>query len=252
MGAHVVDHLLVDPLRRAAQRQLAQRRQIAGLEIVAHRPLRLLGQVDLAFLQALGEILGREIDDLDLIGAVDDRIRHRLADPHAGDLGDDVVEALDMLDIQRGIDVDAGVQQLLDIEIALGMAAARRIGMGELVDQSELGPARQDGVDIHLAEMMALVFDEPARDHLQPVEQGLGLLAAVGLGHADDDVDPLAALGLGRGQHLVGLADARRCPQEDLQPAAGFLGRLLQQGLRRGPVVAVGSLFVHRHMVSQR
>ena len=150
-----------------------------------------------------------------------------------------------MLDVQRGIDVDAGVEQLLDIEIALGMAASRRVGMGELVDQSELGPTRQDGVDIHLAEMMALVLDEPARNDLEPLEQGLSLLAAVGLDHADDHVDPLAALGLGRGQHLVGLADARRRPQEDLQPAAGFPGRLLQQGLRRGPVVAVGSLFVH-------
>ena len=57
MGAHVVDHLLVDPLRRAAERQLAQRRQIAGLEIIADRAFRLLGQIDLALLQALGEIL---------------------------------------------------------------------------------------------------------------------------------------------------------------------------------------------------
>ena len=100
--------------------------------------------------------------------------------------------------------------------------------------------------------MMALVLDEPTRDDLKSVEQGLGLLAAMGFGHADDDVDPLPALGLGRGQHLVGLADAGRSPQKDLQPAAGFLGRLLQQGIRRGPVVAVGSLFVHRHRVSQR
>jgi hypothetical protein len=36
------------------------------------------------------------------------------------DLGDDVVEALDALDVDGGIDVDAVVQQLLDIEVALG------------------------------------------------------------------------------------------------------------------------------------
>jgi hypothetical protein len=48
----------------------------------------------------------------------------------------------------------------------------------------------------------------------------------VGLDHPDDYVDPLAALGLGRGQHLVGLADAGCGPQEDLQAAPGFLAAL--------------------------
>jgi hypothetical protein len=32
------------------------------------------------------------------------------------------------------------------------MAAAGRIGVGELVDQHERGPARDDGVEVHLVE----------------------------------------------------------------------------------------------------
>ena len=40
-----------------------------------------------------------------------------------------------MLDVDRGVDVYAGAQELLDILIALFMAAARCIGMRELVDE---------------------------------------------------------------------------------------------------------------------
>ena len=87
---------------------------------------------------------GREIDQLDRVGAVEHRVRHGLAHAHVRDLGDDVVEALDVLDVDRGVDVDAAVEQLLDVEIALGMAAAGRIGMGELVDQHDLRAPRDD------------------------------------------------------------------------------------------------------------
>ncbi len=113
-----------------------------------------------------------------------------------GDLRDDVVQALDVLDIDRRVDVDAVVEQLLDVEIALGVAAAGRVGVGELVDQHDLRTPRDDGVEVHLLERAALVLDVPARDDLEPLQQSLGLLAAVGLDHADDDV--VAVLGLAR------------------------------------------------------
>ena len=105
------------------------------------------------------QVFRRQVDHLDIVGAVDDRIRHRLAHPDAGDLGDDVVQAFEMLDVERGVDVDAGGQQLLDIHIALGMAAAGRVGVRELVDQHELRAALQDGVEIHLRQHAALVID---------------------------------------------------------------------------------------------
>ena len=69
-----------------------------------------------------------------------------------GDLRDDVVQALDVLDVDGGVDVDAVAEQLLDIEIALGVAAAGRVGVGELVDQHDLRTARDDGVEVHLLE----------------------------------------------------------------------------------------------------
>jgi hypothetical protein len=60
-------------------------------------------------------------------GAIDDRVRHGL---------DDVVEALDVLNVERRIDVDLGGEQLLNIHVALGMPALRRIRMRELIDEN--------------------------------------------------------------------------------------------------------------------
>ena len=202
VGAHVVDHLRVDALRRAAQREFAQRGQIARREIMADGPLRLVRHIDLAFLQALDQIVRRQVDQLDVVGAIDDRIRHRLADPDPGDPGDDVVQAFDVLDVQRRIDIDAGAEQLLDIHVAFRMPAARRIGVGKLVDQHQLRPAGEDGVEVHLFEPVTLVLDAPARDDFETVEQRLGLLAAMRLDDADDDVDAFAALRLSGLQHL--------------------------------------------------
>ncbi len=125
-----------------------------------------------------------------------------------------------MLDVERGVDVDAGGEQLLDVEVALGVAAAGRVAVRELVDQHQLGTARQDGVEIHLVERAALVVDAPARDGREPDDQRLGLAPSMRLDDADGDIDALAPLGLRRLQHLEGLADAGRRPQEDLQLAA--------------------------------
>ena len=84
-------------VRRSASSR--KRRQVAGRKEMLERALGLLGDVDLAFLQALDQIVGREVDELDGVGAVEDRIRHGLAHAHVRDLGDDVVQALDVLDV---------------------------------------------------------------------------------------------------------------------------------------------------------
>ena len=56
----VFAHLRVDALGRVAQRQLAQRDQVALLEEVLDRALRLRRHVDLAFAQALEQVVGRQ------------------------------------------------------------------------------------------------------------------------------------------------------------------------------------------------
>ena len=234
MLAHVAQHLPVDAFGGAAQRQLAQGRQVAGREVVAQRALGLLADIDLALAQALHQVGRREIDQLDLVGSVDDAVGHRLAHADAGDARHHVVQALDMLHVHRRVDVDAGAQKLLDVEIALGMAAAGGVGVGELVDQDQRRPALQDGVEVHLLEDAAAILDLAPRHHLEAGELGLGLGAAVGLDDTDHDVDALFPAPARRLQHLVGLADARRGAEEDFQLAARFLLRRLQESVGRG------------------
>src|SRR5260370_13022642 len=113
------------------------------------------------------------------------------------------------------------------------MPAALGIGVGELVDQHQRRPPLQDGVEIHLLERASLVLDPAARHDLQPGELRLGLGAAVRLGHADHDVDPLFLAAARGRQHLVGLADAGRGAEEDLVLAARLLFRRLQKRVGR-------------------
>src|SRR5262249_34867919 len=122
-----------------AAQALAQCRQISLREVVPDRTLGLLRHIDFTFTQALDQISRREVDDLDIIGLIEDTVGHGFAHAYPGDAGDDVVETLDMLNVERREDVDAGGDQLFDIEIALGMPASRRVGVGQLVDKYELG-----------------------------------------------------------------------------------------------------------------
>ena len=164
MRLHFREQLLVNPLGGAAQGQFAQRGEVGGREEMFERALGLFRNVDLALLEALDQIVGRQIDQFDGVGAVEHGIRHGLAHAHMSDLRDHVVEALDVLDIDGSIDVDAGTHQLFDVEIALGMAAAFDVGMCKLVDQHDLRPPRDDGVEVHLGQRLSFIFDAPARN----------------------------------------------------------------------------------------
>ena len=58
----------------------------------------------------------------DIVGAVDDRIRHGLAHDYVGDLCHDIVETFQMLDVDRRINIDASLQQFFDVLPAFGEA----------------------------------------------------------------------------------------------------------------------------------
>ena len=149
----------VDALGRAAQRELAQRDEVALLERSSRaRARRLLGDVDLALVQALEELVDRQIDDAHLVRLVEHRVGHRLAHDDAGDLRDDVVQALEVLDVERREDVDARVEQLLDVLPALQVPRARGVRVRELVDEDELRLPRERGVEVELFEL-----DPPVR-----------------------------------------------------------------------------------------
>src|SRR5438128_1817966 len=85
--------------RQRAPGQLAKRDQVALAEELADRPLRVVGDVDLPLPQTLDQVVGRQIDQLDLVGLFQDRVRDRLVDLDAGDLRYHVVQALQVLDV---------------------------------------------------------------------------------------------------------------------------------------------------------
>lgn len=149
---HVRAKLVVDPLRRPAERKLAKRCEISGGEEVFQGAPGSLRDIDFPLAQPLHEIARGKVNDLDLIGTIDDRIRHCLTHPDPGDLGNVVVQALDVLDIDCGVDVDAGGQQFLDVEVALRMTASRRVRVRQLIDKSNVRPAGEKRIEVHLLE----------------------------------------------------------------------------------------------------
>ena len=148
-----------------------------------------------------------------------------------------------MLDVDGRVDVDAGGQQLLDVQLALGMAAARGVGVGELVDQHQLPAARCRMASRSISSSARPLYVDRRRRGTtsRPASSASVSAAAVRLDHADHDVDAVllaAARGL---QHLVGLADAGRGAEEDLSACrATLLARAaFEQGVGRGALSSV-------------
>ena len=79
MALAVVEQRVVDPVGDPEQRELAQRGEVAGAEVVAERGVDPLGGVDVAVRHPAAERLGRHVDELDLVGAPHDRVGDRLA-----------------------------------------------------------------------------------------------------------------------------------------------------------------------------
>ena len=132
---------------------------------------RRIRQIDLALFEPLDEFVGRDVDQHDIRRLLNHAIRHSLADEHASNARDDIGQAFKMLDVERGPDVDAGLEQLLHVLPALGMAALRRIGVGEFVHDNQPGLARQRGVEIEFLDRTAAIFDMAARQRLEPFQQ---------------------------------------------------------------------------------
>ena len=135
----------LDLLGDLAQRDLAQRREVLDLEEVVERGRDPLRRVDLAGPQPLDQRLGGEVDEHDLVGR-----RRARASGTVSRTRTPVSSATwslsdsEVLDVDGGEDVDAGGEHVLDVLVALGVLDARRVGVGQLVDQARArGRARR-------------------------------------------------------------------------------------------------------------
>jgi hypothetical protein len=110
---------------------------------------------------------------------------------HAGDLLDDVVDGLQVLDVDRGDHVDAGSQQLLDVLPALLVARPGTLVWASSSTRRRAG-AGEHGVEVHLGRSGAAV-GIVRRGRPRALDLLRGVRAAVGLDEADHHVG--AALG---------------------------------------------------------
>ena len=185
---HPFEQVAVDALGGPAQRQFPQRHEVVGTEEVVDGARRRVLNIDLSLGQPLEELVRRQVDKDKLVRLVEHRIGHGLAHADPRDALDDVIEAFEMLDVQRRPDVDPRRQQFLDVLPSLRMAAARGIRVGVFIDEDEPRMALQGGVEIELLHHPAPVRNGQTGQDLEAVQQFLRFLAPVGLDEADDDV----------------------------------------------------------------
>ena len=118
---------------------------------------------------------------------------------------------------------NSGCEEFFDVEVTLGMAAARRIGVRKLIDEHNGRFAFQDRVEVHFLEHMAVILDLGPWHDFEAVKQGLRLRAPMRLDHPHYDVGALKELGARGQKHLVGFTDARRRTQKHLEAATAFI-----------------------------
>ena len=127
--------------------QLAQLRQLLRREEVLQGGLRSRSRrINLPSLKPLAQVLGRKVDVDDLIGHGHHVVGNPFLDAHARRALDDVVQALQVLNVERGDDADAGAENLLDVLVAFRDCGCRGRWCGPVrrpARSSAAAPARR-------------------------------------------------------------------------------------------------------------
>ena len=209
--------MLFDPVRRTAQGQFAQGRQIIRAEKVFQREGGAVFFINLSLLHALDQVGRLDIDERQLVRVIENFVGNTLVYVHRRRGIHRVVQAFDMLDIDRGIDVYAAVDYLLHVQIPLAVFASRGVGVRQLVHEKQLRTAREGGIDVKFLQQNAAVGKLLQRETLQPLRHFQRFGTVVRLQITDDDVYPKRFQILRGLQHGVGLAHARRIAEENFQ-----------------------------------
>ena len=210
----VLFQALIDRLRHLPQRQFAQRNQVRLAEKILQRAPHPLLRIHVAAPHAVLQRLRSQIDHHHFVDALQHPVGHGFPhlDPRNPLHGRR--HALQVLDVHRGKNVDARVQQFEHIFVPLAMLAAFDVGVGQFVDQRDARLARKDRIHIHLFEDRSLVFDRFARNHFQIRDQLGHGFAAMSFHHADHHILAPGVPPDRLRQHGVRLADSRERIQE--------------------------------------
>ena len=215
-----------------------------------HRLFRLLGYVDLPLFQAVEQIVGRQVDQLNLVGSAQKRIRKGFPDDDAGDLPNNIIQALKVLDVDGGVDRDACVEQILDVLPAFFMLRFRRIRMRQFVNDNERRVSRQCRIDVKFQDIPAAMGMYPARQDFQAVEEGFRLFPTVGFHNPNDDVDAFLPPHLSGSEHCIGFTHARGGAEEYLQLALALTLLLGDSFVKK--FVGIGSFCFHGYDILEK
>jgi hypothetical protein len=223
----VLQQVLVGLVGQEPQGELPQGGQVVDAEEVGQGQRDPFLRIDVSVQHAAPELLGRRVDQLDLIRLAHDPIRDTFTDPRPRHVLDLVGDALQVLDVDGRDDVDPRGEDFQDILPPFAvLARSRHVRMGQLVDQGELGAPAQYRVEVHFLQSASPVVHLLAGNHLQAVDHVLGQLPSVTLDESDDDIGTPAQPPVALAEHGVGLADARGRAQ--VNPEAP--GRLYHPG----------------------
>ena len=207
----------------SAQGQLAEHIQVALAEEVGQRLLDFFGSVYFALTQAGAQLVHSHVHVHHFVGTLEKAVGDGLADDSVGGAVDGVVERFQVLDVDRGHHVDAGVEQFQNILVTLAILAAGNIGVGQLVHNDGLRMAGQEGVHVHFFQGDAAVGNLALGHDLQVTYAGRGLLAPVSFHQANHHIHALLILHpVSIVEHVIGLAHSRRGSDVYAKPG-GFL-----------------------------
>ncbi|OPY08805.1 MAG: hypothetical protein A4E66_01812 [Syntrophus sp. PtaB.Bin001] len=179
----------IDLRRHFPQGQLAQIFQVDRPEEVIEGDGDTFPGINLSFLEAFPKILRREINIDDLVRFGQDAVRQPLPHLHPHGFFHRIIEAFQMLDIQGGHDMNAGRQQILNVLVALGVAASRGVGVSQFVHQGHLWLPAQNGIHIHFFYRYPTIgLDETGND-FQSLQQLFSFGSPVCFHQPDDHVD---------------------------------------------------------------
>ena len=204
----------VDLVRGPAQGNFTQGGKIIHGKKMIHGRARLLRAIYLSLLQPFQKLRRLDIHKLHLIRLVKNKIRYPFLYRNPRDGCHNVVQAFQVLHIYRGIYTDPFLEQLLDILVPLGMAASRRIRVGQLIHQDQTGPPFQRRIQVKFLQHYVFIRDFQRRKLLQPLQKGHGFRARMRFYIPGSDIDPRFRRLMGRFQHRIGLAHSCGIPKK--------------------------------------
>ena len=200
MRPHVVEHLRIDALGRVRAAPVrAGPSGCRGEKKLCDRPPRpaRARRPCLRASRFSRSSGGRSISSISSARS-QDAVRQRFAHLDAGDALDDVVQALQVLDVERRVDVDAGGEDLVHVLPALEMPAAGRRWCGPARRPARCSGGGRGWRRCPSRERAAAVVDVRRGNDLQAGEQRLRFLRPCVSTIADDHVDAFAPALLGR------------------------------------------------------